>query len=542
MPSMHQVRSEDRAEPARRNPGGARRSSHSRKMGALAADPEPGTPISGKVCLVGAGPGDPDLLTVRALDLLRQADLVLYDNLASPEVVSLAAPGAEIRYVGKKRSEHAFTQDEINAQMAAGAVDGKLVVRLKGGDPYVFGRGGEEAQALARVGVPFEVVPGVSSALGAAAYAGLPLTHRSHTQALTMVTGHDARGVDWAALARRQTLVIFMGLVSLPKIVDRLKKHGLSPDTPAAAVRWATRGDQRVITATLDNISAEVRRCGLLPPALVVIGDIVTLRDEVDWFERLPLRGHSVAVTRAAGQAGPFCRLLRHLGALVLPMPVIDFRAPSSWSAVDRAIACLPAYDWLLFTSVNGVTHFLERLERSGRDLRDLPRRIGAIGPATAQRLRALHLRVDLMPDQFVAESLSRALKGQGLCRARVLLPRAEHAREVLPRDLRRMGAEVDVAPVYRTFLPESSRQLARKYWVEQAPPRWVTLTSSSTARNLAQLVQPERLSQTAVASIGPITSATAREHGMRVAVEARTFTTEGLARALCDAAGHSPQ
>ncbi len=508
-----------------------------RKMGLVPAAEESGPPIPGKVYLVGAGPGDPDLLTVRALELLQRADLVLYDNLASREVVSLAAPHAEVRYVGKKRAVHACTQGEINRLMVAAAAGGRRVVRLKGGDPYVFGRGGEEAQRLAARGIPFEVVPGVSSALGVAAYAGLPLTHRDHTQAVTFVTGHDVESVDWACLAGRQTLVIFMGLLSLPSIVRRLLQHGLSPETPAAAVRWATRGDQQVVAESLARLPDEVKRGGLKPPALVVIGEIVGLRHEVEWFDRLPLRGHSVAVTRAASQAGPFCRQLRRLGALVLPLPVLEFVPPTDWSAADGAISRLRNYDWLIFTSVNGVNHFLERLERCGRDLRDLPRRIAAIGPATADRLRALHLRVDLVPERYVAESLAGALEGRGLAGDRVLLARAERARDVLPKELARMGAEVDVAPVYRTILPDSSVGLARRHWIDQAPPHWVTLTSSSTARNLAALVPPDRLRRSRIASIGPVTTATAREFGMDVVVEAETFTTDGLARALCEAA-----
>ncbi len=511
-------------------------------MGALPTAQETGLPSVGRVYLVGAGPGDPDLLTIRALDLLRRADLVLYDNLASPEVVALAAPSAERRYVGKKRAVHACTQGEINALMVSAANAGKLVVRLKGGDPFVFGRGGEEAQRLARSGVPFEVVPGVSAALGVAAYAGLPLTHRDHTQAVTFVTGHDSERLDWPALATRQTLVVFMGLLSLPKIARRLTEHGLSPDTPAAAVRWGTRGDQAVITATLSTVAGAVQRDGMRPPALVVIGEIVGLRDQVDWFDRLPLRGQSVVVTRATAQSGPFCRQLRRLGAMVLQIPVIAFEPPSDWAAADRAIAALDRYDWVLFTSVNGVNAFLERLGRSSRDLRDLPRRIGAIGPATADRLRELHLRVDLVPEEFVAESLSRALRGQGMSGASVLIPRAEQARGHLPRELARMGAAVDVVPVYRTVLPESSGPLARRHFTERSTPRWVTLTSSSTARNLAAMVPIERLRKSAIASIGPVTSATVRELGLEVAVEARTFTTAGLADALCRAANHQSE
>ncbi len=498
--------------------------------------PPPG-PRSGTVYLVGAGPGDPDLLTVRARDLLRHAGLVLYDNLTSPEVLALAGAAAELRYVGKKRSAHACTQVEINDLMVAAARAGRTVVRLKGGDPYIFGRGGEEAQALARSEIPFEVVPGISSALGAAAYAGLPLTHRDHTQAVTLLTGHDVDLIDWVSLAqKRQTVVIFMGLTSFAEIARRLREAGMPSHTPAAAVRWATRGDQVVLTGTLDGLPVRIGQQGLRPPALVVIGEIVRLRSEVDWFGRRPLRGQSVVVTRAATQSLDFCRLLRRLGARVVPIPMIEFAAPDDWGPADRAIRNLQRYDWIVFTSVNGVERFVQRLDGSARDLRSLPRRICAIGPATAERLRALHLRVDLVPERYVAESLSEAFESLDLDGRRILLPRAQEARDLLPRKLGEGGAEVDVVPVYRTLLPEASRQAATRVWGGDRAPNWVTATSSSTITNLRRIVDLEDLRRSRLASIGPVTSATARQLGLRVAVEAEPFTTEALAQALCSA------
>ncbi len=503
-------------------------------MVALPDEPKRAPNPAGKVYLVGAGPGNPDLLTLRAHELLQHADLILYDNLASPEVLEHARPAAQRRYVGKKRAEHACTQAEINDLMVAAARDGKIVVRLKGGDPYVFGRGGEEALGLVRAGVPFEVVPGVTSALGAAAYAGMPLTHRDHTQAVTFVTGHDVDQIDWKSLAGRQTLVVFMGLLSMLEIARRLIGGGLSPDTPAAAIRWVTRGDQRVVTASIADLPLAIQREGLRPPALVVVGDIVALRDEIDWFDKLPLRGQSVVVTRAAAQAAPFCGRLRRLGARVIPIPAISFEPPSSWAPADKAIAMLPSYDWAIFTSVNGVEHFLERLDASASDLRHLPKRIAAIGSATADRLRELHLKVELIPDKFVAEAMVEAFRERDVDGRRVLLPRAQEARSLLPDQLAKMGAEIDVVPVYRTVVPEASRALAEQAWSAGTVPDWVTFTSSSTARMLAQLVPLDRLRRSKVASIGPVTSATVRELGLPVAVEARRFTAEGIADALC--------
>ena len=489
--------------------------------------------MPGVVYLVGAGPGDPDLLTLRACELLQGADLILYDNLTSLDVLALARPGCERRYVGKKRAERTITQSEINASLVAAAREGKAVVRLKGGDPYIFGRGGEEAQQLVEAGVPFEVVPGVTSALGAAAYAGMPLTHRDHTQSVTMLTGHDVDRIDWNRLAGRQTLVIFMGLMSLGKISARLVEAGLDGGTPAAAVRWVTRGDQKVVVSTLEGLPAAVQQQGLKPPALVVVGEIVRLREEIDWFDKLPLRGESVAVTRASSQAGPLCRTLRRLGAEVVSMPAIAFEPPTEWGPADRAIRHLRDYDWMIFTSANGVDSFVRRLDSSPRDLRDLPPRICAIGPATAERLQSLHLRVDLVPEDYIAEGLVEAIRGASLRGARVLVPRAEQAREVLPTELARMGAEVDVVPVYRTVLPTESRELAAIHWSSAGVPAWITAASSSTVRNLSQLVPLALLRRSKLATIGPVTSATARQIGLAVSAEASSYTTEGLVAAL---------
>ncbi len=502
-------------------------------MYALPVAHQAGGAKTGTVYLVGAGPGDPDLLTVRACELLREADLILYDNLSPPDVLAFARTDAECRYVGKKRAERVVTQEEINAWMVTAARAGKTTVRLKGGDPYVFGRGGEEAQQLARAGVPFEVVPGVTSALGAAAYAGMPLTHRDFTQSVTMLTGHDADRIDWKRLAGQQTLVVFMGLMSISEITRRLMGAGRDPSTPAAALRWVTRGDQRVVVSTLVELPAAIKRHGLKPPALVVIGEVVSLRNEIDWFGKLPLREQSVVVTRASTQAAPLCRSLRRLGADVIPIPTIAIKPPSDWSATDRAIRGLRDYDWMIFTSANGVDWFVKRLDASPRDLRDLPPKICAIGPATAGRLRSLHIGVDLVPEEFVAESLVAAFRGIPLSGARVLLARAQEARDVLPVELAGMGAEVDVVPVYRTVLSERARERAESHWHSSSVPDWVTATSPSTIGNLAQLVPVDLLRRSRIVSIGPITSARARELGLSVATEASQYTTEGLVEAL---------
>ena len=495
------------------------------------------TSPTGKVFLVGAGPGDPGLITVRGLDLIRAADAIFYDNLATPALLAHAKPGAETLYVGKKRAAHAYSQAEINRMLVERARAGKQVVRLKGGDPFIFGRGGEEAEALADSGVPFEIVPGVSSALGAAAYAGIPLTHRSKTSAVTFVTGHAAESIDWAAMGKADTLVLFMGLTSFADVAGRLIAAGRSPSTPAAAIRWATRPDQQTLTGTIGDLAERIQEVGLKPPALVIVGDVVRLRSNIDWFEPLPLFGRRVVVTRPKGQSSEFAEKLRRLGADPVELPVIEIRPPADLQKLDDAIARLDTYDWLIFTSRNGVDRFVERLDASPRDWRALRAKICAIGPATAAALRALHLKVDVVPDEYVAEGLLAALEPHGLDGKRILIPRALVARDLLPDTLRERGAQVDVVPAYETVAPEDSASRAREIFSPETPPDWVTFTSSSTVKNLAKMVGVEALRVSRAASIGPVTSATLRELGLEPAAEAAEYTIDGLIAAIVDAA-----
>ena len=491
----------------------------------------------GKVFLVGAGPGDPGLITVRGLDLVRSADAIFYDNLATPALLAHAKPGAEILYVGKKRAAHAYSQDEINRMLTERARACLTVVRLKGGDPCIFGRGGEEAEALADEGVPFEIVPGVSSALGAAAYAGIPLTHRDKTSAVTFVTAHDAESIDWGRMGKADTLVLFMGLTSFGDIGARLIAAGRSPSTPAAAIRWATRPDQKTIVGTLGDLAEGIERAGLKPPALVIVGDVVSLRERIDWFERLPLFGKRVVITRPREQSGELAEKLRRLGAEPIELPVIEIRPPADLRPLDDAISRLESYDWLIFTSRNGVERFVERLDASERDWRALRARIGAIGPATAESLRALHLKVDVLPEDYVAEGLLAALERFDFAGKRVLIPRALVARDVLPESLRERGAEVDVVAAYQTAMPDEALARVRELFHASAQPDWVTFTSSSTVTNLAKMAGAEALRSVRIASIGPVTSATLRELGLEPTAEARTFTEDGLIEAIVEAA-----
>jgi uroporphyrinogen III methyltransferase/synthase len=487
----------------------------------------------GRVYIVGAGPGDPELLTLKGRRVLGLAGVVLFDHLANDALLEFAPASAERLYVGKKRSEHAFTQEEICALMIDRARRGFTVVRLKGGDPYIFGRGGEEAEALADAGIPFEVVPGVTAALGIAAYAGAPLTHREHTSVVTFVTGHHAPNIDWDKVGAAETLVVFMGLTHLRDIAREILARGRSPHTPAMAVRWATRPDQQTITGTLADLADRVERAGMKPPATVIIGEVVRLHEKLNWFERLPLFGTRIAITRAPSQAPELRSRLESLGADVVDLPVISIQPPADPAPLDAAIAHLAKYDWIVFTSANGVRFFLDRLDRSAHDLRSLGARLCAIGPATRRAVEDLHLKVDLMPDQYMAEALVAAFAERDVRGRRILLPRAALARDVIPVELARLGAKVDVVEAYRNVPPADAAERIRAVFSGGHPPAWITFTSSSTVNNLVEIAGRGVLEGVRAASIGPVTSAALRSHGIEPAAEAREFTIDGLIAAI---------
>jgi uroporphyrinogen III methyltransferase / synthase len=478
-----------------------------------------------KVYLVGAGPGDPELITVKGRRILQQADAVLYDHLANSALLALAPPHAERLYVGKKKSAHEFSQSEICDLLIERARRGLTVVRLKGGDPFIFGRGGEEAEALADAGIPFEIVPGVTTPLGIAAYTGVPLTHREHTSAVTFVTGHAVQAIDWAKVGHAETLVIFMGLTTFPEIARELIANGRAPDTPAMAVRWATRPDQQTIVGTLSSLPAMLT--GMKPPATIIIGEVVRLREKLDWYESLPLFGKRIVVTRAREQADTLASHLIALGAGVIELPTIEIRPPADSAPLDRAIAQLDAYDWLIFTSANGVRFFLDHLD----DLRKLRAKICAIGPATRAAVEALHVKVDLMGKEYVAESLLEAFAAHDLSGKRVLLPRAAVARDLVPNELARRGARVEVVEAYRTVAPEHLAEQAREILASR--PDCITFTSSSTVRNLVEAVGTGALRGIPAASIGPITTQTAHDLGIEIAAQAKVFNVEGLVAAI---------
>jgi uroporphyrinogen III methyltransferase/synthase len=479
------------------------------------------------VYLVGAGPGDPGLLTVRGAEVLRRADVVVYDRLVHPSLLDVVPGHAERVYAGKAPGATEMDQGDINALLVARGRAGKNVVRLKGGDPFVFGRGGEESEALAAAGLPFEVVPGVTSAIGAPAYAGIPVTHRGVSTHFTVVTGHEdpAKGgadVDWNALAKTGgTLVILMGAGRVGEIAARLVKGGLAPETPVAAVRNGTRLDQQTVRATLGTAAgADIRA-----PAAIVVGEVAAL--DLAWFESRPLFGRSVVVTRAREQASDLRHRLEALGAEVIELPAIAIEP------IDFDVPALDRYAWLVFTSANGVTAFFERgLGPAGHDARALAGlRIAAIGPGTAASLAGRGLRPDLLPERFVAESLLDAFPSPSAEGDRVLIARAQSARDVLPAGLSERGYEVEVLAVYRTVTGTPDPTVVER--VRGGDVDALTFTSSSTVTNLCDLLGEVPAPQPLVASIGPVTSKTAIERGLRVDVEASEHTIDGLLDAL---------
>jgi uroporphyrinogen III methyltransferase / synthase len=501
---------------------------------------------SGKVYLVGAGPGDPGLLTLKGNQILERADCVVYDFLVNKDLLRLARADAEKICVGRRGEVGRLRQNEISQLLVKRARAGKSVCRLKGGDPFVFGRGGEEAQALAEAGIAFEVVPGVSAGHAVAAYAGIPITHRDITSTVTFVAGYEdpekeSSRLDWPHLGTCPgTLVFFMAVRNLPRISQALIAHGRDPATPVAVIQWGSLPYQKVITGTLADIPDKAS--AVMTPAITVIGEVVNLRERLNWFEALPLFGRRIAITRAREQAGVLREELAALGAEVIEIPTIEIRPPDSWEPLDAAIRRLDEFHYLLVTSANGVRNFLARLAACGRDVRALHGLvIGAIGPATAAEFSRTGVKVDLLPTEYVAEGLLAALGDRDLRGKAFLIPRAKAARDVVPRVLEERGARVEVVEAYQTVTPEiSSQELA---CLLTPPPDAITFTSSSTATNFAKLVGETQLAETlrgvAIASIGPITSQTLRKLGLTVTIEAQESTMAGLVRAISEHFGN---
>ena len=509
-------------------------------------------PQPGKVYLVGGGPGDPGLLTLKGLRCLQQADFVLYDGLVNPLLLRHTHAQAERTARADAAGQRILQQEQINQRLIDEARLGKTVVRLKGGDPYIFGRGSEEAAALTAAGIEFEVVPGITAATAAAEYAGFSLTHRDHASAVCLITGHEdplkhESSLDYQLLAKFPgTLVFYMGLHRLPVIAQSLIEAGKSPHTPAAIITKASTPQQRVVSDTLAQLPEKAAQAGLKPPSLIVVGECVSLRDQHNWFEHKPLFGQQIVLTRPAHQAEPQIERLSDLGAQVHLLPLIDILPPADWQPIDQFIARLassssPAYSWIVFTSANGVTHLLDRLWQQGHDLRLLSQsRLACIGPATAEKLAEYHLRADLIPDNYCAEDLAAALIAEQPT-APVLWIKANRGRDVLPTELRHAGVVLEELVVYqhqdRQTLPETFLHACAKQQLN-----WITLSSPAMASQLGRLFDQHQLDkqQIPIAAISPITAAAATQAGFRVPCIATDYCWEGLLAALQSACSNS--
>ncbi len=505
----------------------------------------------GIVYLVGSGPGDPGLLTLKAAQKIAEADVIVYDYLAGHNFVHKAKPDAELIYVGKSGKQHTVEQNDINQILVTKAREGKTVVRLKGGDPYVFGRGGEEAEELAVAGIPFEVVPGITSAIAAPAYAGIPVTHRDHASSVTFVTGHEdpskeESAIDWSVLGRNTgTLVFLMGVKNIEFISRELISNGMAPTTPTALVRWGTTPSQITAKSDLANIAGECRRRGMSAPAVLIVGSVVSLRDTLSWYENKPLFGKRIVVTRSREQSRKMAEKISANGGEPILFPTIEIAATSNYGPLDDAISRASEFDWILFTSENGVERFFKRFFNLGKDIRELAGpRFGAIGPVTANAISSRGIKVDMLAKEFVAEGLLEVFEGEDLTGRRFLIPRAEKARDVLPDGLEKKGALVEVTPVYQTLRPSRAGvETIEKSFLDKSIDA-VTFTSSSTVNHFMEMFEgadiKELLQGTLIASIGPITSNTLTHHGLRASIEAREYTIDGLIKALMNYYGNA--
>ncbi len=494
----------------------------------------------GKVYIIGAGPGDPGLITLKAVECLRLADVVIYDNLVNEDLLKYAPPHARFIYAGKKGGDHTLSQDKINALLAEEALAGNTVARLKGGDPFIFGRGGEEAEVLVGSGVSFEVVPGVTSAIAVPAYAGIPLTHRGLTSTVAFVTGHEdptkeQSDIDWQALTGIGTLVFLMGVKNIGQITEALMARGKSPATPAALIRRGTTPHQETIAGTLATIVDLAKASHFKPPAILVVGKVVDLSDTLRWFDTQPLFGRGVVITRPERQVDDLARLLAAQGASPIAFPTIRIEPPSDWRELDKALERLEIYDWLIFTSANGVHFFFERLREKGGDVRRLKGiKICCIGPATAAQIESRGIRVDLVPGEFIAEGILKSFASMDLAGRKILIPRAEKARDVLPQGLRRQGAEVDVAVTYRTMNSGRKKEELQRF-IDAGEVDVITFTSSSTVTNFVEIMGADYVLPPSIkiACIGPVTAATAKKAGFSIDIEQEQYTMDDLVQSL---------
>jgi uroporphyrinogen III methyltransferase/synthase len=487
--------------------------------------------------LVGAGPGDPGLFTLRGKEVLEAADVVIYDYLSNPELLRYSKPEAERIYVGKKAKDHTLSQDGINKLIVQKTSEGKVVVRLKGGDPVLFGRGAEEAAELVDAGIRFELVPGVTSAIAGPAYAGIPVTHRSHTSQLTIFTGHEdptkpESSLDYAKIAQADgTKVMLMGVERIGEIALKLIEHGAKASTPVALTRWATTGRQRTIEGTLETIAQVIKDNDFKAPAVCVIGTVVLERDKLNWFENRPLFGKRIVVTRTRQQAGVLSKNLAQLGADIIELPTIRIEPPKDLKAFGQLVMDCHTYDWIVFTSPNGVDHFFEMFYKLYSDARSIGgAKIAAIGPGTADKIKSFHLAVDLLPEEFVAEGLIKAFKKESVENLTMLWIRAEETREVISKELSAMGAIVDEAIAYRTVPEDQNHDAILRFKEEGADV--ITFTSASTVEHFLNLKLPLPAGLK-IASIGPVTSKAIKKAGLHIDIEAKDSTIPGLVAAI---------
>lgn len=497
----------------------------------------------GIVYLIGAGPGNPGLFTIKGKECLQRADVIVYDYLVNESLLSLGGKQAEAIYVGKQKGRHTLSQEEINNLLIEKATEGLTVARLKGGDPFIFGRGGEEAAELSKAGIPFEVVPGVTSAIAVPAYAGIPLTHRDYSSVVCFITGHEdpTKGesrINWDALARSSgTLVFLMGIANLDTIARTLITSGLPSSSPAVVIGDGTTPNQKTVTGTLATISLKVRDADLNPPGVIVVGDVVNLRSLLRWFESRPLFGKRIVVTRPGDQAAAFIRALSEAGAQCIVLPTIQIVPPTSWKDLDKAVKGVSRYHWIVFTSANGVQYFFQRLSRAKKDTRNLNRiKIAAIGPKTREALLSRGISPDLVPREFRAEEIVKALKHYPLRGKRVLLPRPGTARDYLPRELKALGAVVDEVEAYQTVRPDYGRKQLEVV-LGDGRIDMVTFTSPSTVTNLLAMAEGnpvhEQIMQAEIACIGPVTAQKAVEAGLKVRVVPDEYTVDALTSAI---------
>ena len=494
------------------------------------------------VFLIGAGPGDPGLMTLKGMDVLKEADVIIYDHLVNEAILTHRKKEARLIYAGKEGGNHSMSQEEINACLVTEAEKGITVARLKGGDPFLFGRGGEEAEILAHRGISFEIIPGVSSALAAPAYAGIPLTHRSHASSVAFITGHEDPGKDkshiqWESLVGIETLVFLMGVKNLPRITANLIAAGKPPSTPAALIRWGTTSRHETLTGTLDNLAKLAEERGFAPPAVLVVGHVVSLRSVLNWFEKKPLLGKGIVITRPEEQTEEFQRLLQAEGAQAYLFPTIRIVPPETFQALDQGIKNMEKYDWLIFTSANAVRFFFQRLKEISCDIRNLKGiKICAIGPSTARCLEGQGLVVDLIPEKFSSEGIIASLGKEDIKGKNIFIPRAEKTRDILPRELTAAGARVDCVTAYRTVASDKKAEELME-WINEGLIHVITFTSPSTVEHfIAMMGSSNPLpGQIKIACIGPVTAEAARKAGLEVDIVQERYIVPAMVQSISE-------